>query len=85
MRAFMSVPGARILSVGPVRDSQHAEAEARMLLSETRTEGRGATTAMDLPISAWHAAYVIHPQNPAVVALAEALAAFVDDGQEARS
>lgn len=73
MKAYMSVPGVRaVCCIGPVRDSQHAEAEARVLLS---------TTEPDRDAEGWFTAHV--PANfpeHGMHALAEALAAFCDDG-----
>lgn len=74
MKAYMSVPGVRaVCCVSPIRDSQHAEAEARMLLSETEPETLYTAFRLQGPFA------------EDTFALQEALAAFCDDGQGARS
>lgn len=78
MRAYMSIPGARVVCcVSPTRDGQHAEAEARMLCHASG--GQEPATDDNL------ANVNLYPYMNAKHALAEALAAFCDDGQEARS
>ncbi len=58
-----------------------AEDEAQRILADVEPRGRGITTSQDLPNSAWRFGFIIEPRNPAVVALADALAAFVEGSQ----
>lgn len=72
----MSLPGARIACIGPVRDGQHAEAEARMLLGTIKPGSEVPES-----FSTVTRAYMAHQDelSGALASAAESLAAFVGE------
>lgn len=75
-RPALSTPGVRLACiVSPLRDARHAETEARIVMASSEPV---TSNTLHTPLGAalctplWHAA-------PMASALAEALAAFVED------